>query len=192
MCDQECIKKERERQIPNYIYGLCSHMLMICLIETIAMFKVLPQTWQNPNLFDKLSLILSHNHVLISTANPEITPITVISCPQEEVVFTCSASNSSIVQILWIVEFMAGSSVNIIEPNSFISANAEPRMDSLGHRYTITSLSTNPTLISILETTAAPHLNGSTVQCREFTIAGFAAQSTTSLIQVTGTKIVAV
>ena len=121
-----------------------------------------------------------------------------ISCPQEEIVFTCSASNSNIVQIRWIVEFMAGSSVEIVNPAGFIITDTDmvgvgkPRMDSLGHRYTITSLSTNPTLISTLETMTAPHLNNSTVRCRESTIAGFASQSTTSLIQVTGIKVVVV
>ena len=126
----------------------------------------------------------------------EIKPITVISCPQEEIVFTCNASNSSIVEIRWIVEFMAGSSVDIVNPEGFVTVITDiagdglQHMDTLGHGYTITSLSTSPLLVSTLETTAASHLNGSTVWCRESTIAGFAAQSTTSLIQVTGTKII--
>ena len=100
--------------------------------------------------------------------------------------------NSSIVQIGWIVEFVAGSSVEIVNPAGFISTDTDmvgvgkPRMNSLGHGYTITLLSTSPTLISTLEITTAPHLNGSMVRCRELTIAGFAAQSTTVLIQVTG------
>ena len=125
-----------------------------------------------------------------------ISPTSVKSCPQEENTFTCTASNSSIVEILWIVDFMARSSVEIVNPHSLFSTitdtvgDGQLQMDSLGHGYTITSLSTSPTLISTLETTAAPRLNGSTVQCREFTIAGFTSQSTAILVQVTGSTLV--
>ena len=121
-----------------------------------------------------------------------ISPTTVKSCPQEEIAFICSASNSRIVEIQWIVEFIAGSSVAIVNPDSYITVITDTvgdgrlQMDSLGHGYTITLLSTSPALISTLETTAAPHLNGSTVHCRESTIAGFTSQSTAILVQVTG------
>ena len=123
-----------------------------------------------------------------------ISPTTLKSCPQEEITFICTASNSGIVEILWIVDFMARSSVVVGNPDGFISGitdtvgDSRLQMDSLGHVYTITSLSTSPTLISTLETTAAPHLNGSTVQCRESTIAGFTSQSTVILVQVTGNQ----
>ena len=123
-----------------------------------------------------------------------ISPTSVKSCPREEIAFTCSASNSSIVEIRWIVELMAGSSVDIINPESYITVITDTvgdgrlQMDSLGHGYTITSLSTSPTLMSTLETTASPHLNGSTVRCRESTIAGFTSQSTAILVQVTGNQ----
>ena len=89
---------------------------------------------------------------------------------------------------------MAGSSVDIINPESYITVITDTvgdgrlQMDSLGHGYTITSLSTSPTLMSTLETTASPHLNGSTVRCRESTIAGFTSQSTAILVQVTGNQ----
>ena len=61
--------------------------------------------------------------------------------------------------------------------------------DSLGHMYFYMLTSLTPTMSSTLSTTAAPHLNASTVQCVEFIIAGNSTQPEPAMIVVTGMSI---
>ena len=112
-------------------------------------------------------------------------------CPQEEIVFTCNGSNSSIVVIEWRIQFVVGSSVQIngrirnTNNNMFLGV-ALSEEDSLGHMYFYMLTSQTPTTSSTLSTTAAPHLNGSIVECVEFIIAGTSTQSEPAMIVVTG------
>ena len=89
---------------------------------------------------------------------------------------------------------MVGSSVQINgrirnTVNNNMLGIALSQDDSLGHMYFYMLTSLTPTMSSTLSTTAAPHLNGSTVQCAEFTTVGTSTQSDPAMIVVTGTLI---
>ena len=57
----------------------------------------------------------------------------------------------------------------------------------LDHMYVYMLTSLTPTMSSTLSTTAASHLNGSTVQCIEVTNAGISTESDPAMVVLTGT-----